>query len=109
MNKKSKRDKNGAVYSTDPNFTFDYENEAQETLAPAQQKLKIHLETKHRGGKTATIITGFVGTDNDMETLCKNLKNSCGTGGAAKDGEIIIQGDQREKVRQWLLKNGYKV
>jgi translation initiation factor 1 len=108
MNKKTKRDRNGAVYSTDPDFIFDYEDEAHETLPPAQQKLRIYLETKHRGGKTATIIKNFAGTENDMETLCKSLKNFCGTGGSVKAGEIIIQGDQREKVLQWLLKNDYK-
>lgn len=108
MNKKSKPDRNGVVYSTDPNFVFNYEDEAQETLAPAAQKLRIHLETKHRGGKMATVVKGFIGTIEDMEALCKSLKNFCGTGGSAKEGEIVIQGDQREKVLQWLLKNDYK-
>ncbi|MEI6949455.1 translation initiation factor [Paraflavisolibacter sp. H34] len=109
MSKKNKGDKNGFVYSTDPNFRFEEEeNAAQETLPPQQQKLKVRLETKHRGGKTVTLVEGFVGTDEDREDLGKKLKNYCGTGGSAKDGEVIIQGDQREKVLQWLLKNGYK-
>ena len=108
MNKKNRPDKNGVVYSTDPDFIFNYEDEVQETPAPAIQKLRIHLETKHRGGKTATVVKGFIGTIEDMEALCKILKNVCGTGGAAKEGEIVIQGDQREKVLQWLLKNDYK-
>jgi translation initiation factor 1 len=109
MSKKNKSDKNGFVYSTDPNFHFeDEEPEAQETLPPQQQKLKVKLETKHRGGKTVTLINGFVGKEEDLEDLGKKLKNFCGTGGSAKDGEIIIQGDQREKVMQWLVKNGYK-
>jgi translation initiation factor 1 len=105
---KKKNDKHGFVYSTDPNFRYEEENESVETLAPAQQKLRLQLETKHRGGKAATVILGFIGKAEDMEALGKSLKNFCGTGGSAKDGEIIIQGDQREKIKQWLVKNGYK-
>ena len=109
MSKKNKGDKFGYVYSTDPNFRFEESNQKeQETLPPEQQKLKVRLETKHRGGKTVTLVEGFAGTEADLESLGKNLKNFCGTGGSAKDGEIIIQGDQREKVLQWFLKNGYK-
>ena len=108
MSKKTKNDKNGFVFSTDPNFQFQQDDaEALETLPPGKQKLRVALETKHRGGKTVTLITGFVGTDDDLQTLGKSLKNACGTGGAAKDGEIIVQGDHRDKVLQWLLKNGY--
>src|SRR5215218_351270 len=107
MSKKNRNDKNGFVYSTDPDFTFEpQENEVQETRPPAQQKLRIRLETKHRGGKSVTLITGFTGTEADLESLGKSLKNVCGTGGSAKDGEIIIQGDQRDKILQWLLKSG---
>ncbi|HYH16895.1 MAG TPA: translation initiation factor [Flavisolibacter sp.] len=109
MSKKNKSDKNGFVYSTDPNFRFEEENApVQETLAPQQQKLKVKLETKHRGGKAVTLVEGFIGTEDDFQALGKSLKNFCGTGGSAKDGEMIIQGDQRDKVLQWLLKNGYK-
>jgi translation initiation factor 1 len=109
MSKKQKPDTRGFVYSTDRNFSFQpEENEERETLLPAQQKLKIRLETKHRGGKTVSLIEGFIGTVNDLEDLGKKLKNFCGTGGSAKDNEIIVQGDQREKILQWLLKNGYK-
>ena len=109
MAKKNKPDNRGFVYSTDPNFRFDGDNKNQETLLPAQQKLSVRLETKHRAGKAVTLIYGFVGTNEDLEDLGKKLKNFCGTGGSAKDGEIIIQGDQREKVIQWLTKNGYKI
>jgi len=108
MNKKNKSDRNGFVYSTDPNFRYEEEPEnVQETLAPKQQKLKVKLETKHRGGKTVTLVQGFIGTEEDLDTLGKSLKNYCGTGGSAKDGEIIIQGDQRDKILQWLLKHDY--
>jgi translation initiation factor 1 len=108
MSKKNKTDRNGFVYSTDPSFRFDHEEEpAQETLPPAQQKLKVRLETKHRGGKAVTLVDCFSGTEEDLQDLGKKLKNFCGTGGSAKDGEIIIQGDQRDKVMQWLQKNGY--
>ena len=108
MSKKNKTDKHGFVYSTNPDFRF--ENEQQqvvETLPPRQQKLKIRLDKKHRGGKTVTLIEGFIGKEDDLETLGKQLKNFCGTGGSAKDGEIVIQGDQRDKVLQWLQKNEY--
>ena len=67
----------------------------------------IQLDKKQRGGKTVTLVTGFLGTDTDLELLAKNLRNFCGTGGSAKDGEAIVQGDQRDKALQWLLKNGY--
>lgn len=109
MSKKNKSDQRGFVYSTDPNFQFQHEEgPAAETLPPQQQKLKIKLETKQRGGKAVTLVEGFVGTDEDLQTLGKALKNFCGTGGSAKDGEILVQGDQREKVLQWLQKAGYK-
>lgn len=107
MSKKNKADNHGFVYSTDPNFSFESNDEPLETLLPAQQKLRIRLETKHRAGKAVTLITGFIGTEADLEILGKQLKNYCGTGGSAKDNEIIIQGDQRTKILPWLIKNGY--
>ena len=109
-NKKNKPDSNGFVYSTDPNFRFEKEEQqAAETLPPAQQKLKVKLYTKQRAGKAVTLVDNFIGTNEDIEDLGKKLKNFCGTGGSVKDGQIIIQGDQRDKVLNWLGKNGYKV
>jgi translation initiation factor 1 len=108
MNKKNKPDSRGFVYSTDPNFSFEEEQSNTETLPPAQQKLKVRLDTKHRAGKAVTLIEGFIGREEDLQDLGKKLKSFCGTGGSAKEREIIVQGDQREKVLQWLIKNGYK-
>jgi translation initiation factor 1 len=108
MSKKNKPDDRGFVYSTDPDFSYQHKEGSTDTLSPSQQRLKIRLETKHRAGKAVTLIEGFIGKDEDLEELGKKLKNFCGTGGSAKDSEIIIQGDQREKVMQWLIKNGYK-
>ena len=108
MSKKNKPDKNGFVFSTDPDFRFNQE-EAPDALtrAPKQQKLKVKLDTKHRGGKAVTLVEGFIGQEEDLQVLGKQLKNYCGTGGAVKEGLVIIQGDQRDKVMQWLGKNGY--
>ncbi|HEX4958846.1 MAG TPA: translation initiation factor [Lacibacter sp.] len=108
MNKKNKADSHGFVYSTDPDFKYEFEDtEPAITAAPSDQKLIVKLETKHRAGKMVTLVDGFTGTDEDAEKLGKQLRNYCGTGGSYKDGEIIVQGDQREKVLQFLLKNGY--
>ena len=104
MSKKNKPDTRGFVYSTNPNFSFEPEESTLETLPPSQQKLKVRLDTKHRGGKAVTLVEGFVGKEDDLEELGKKLKTFCGTGGSAKDGEIIVQGDQREKVVNLLLK-----
>jgi len=105
--KKKKPDSKGFVYSTDPDFHFEEEQNDIETFTPAQQKLKIRLDTKQRAGKAVTLIEGFMGKDEDLQKLGKKLKTFCGTGGSAKEGEIIIQGDQREKALQWLKHNGY--
>ena len=108
MSKKNKTDKRGFVYSTDPNFRFENEEgQSADTVPARQQKLRIRLDTRHRGGKAVTLIEGFIGREEDLEDLGKKLKNHCGTGGSVKDGEIIIQGDQRDKVLQWLQKNEY--
>ncbi|HET6769329.1 MAG TPA: translation initiation factor [Chitinophagaceae bacterium] len=108
MSKKNKPDSRGFVFSTDPDFKFEQESNPTETLLPAQQRLKVRLETKHRAGKAVTLVEGFIGNQEDLEELGKKLKSFCGTGGSAKDGEVIIQGDQRDKVMQWFGKNGYK-
>ncbi len=101
---------NALVYSTDPSFKIEADQvPAKETLAEAQQRLKVRLDTKHRAGKAVTLVEGFEGTGDDAEALGKKLKAFCGTGGSVKDGEIIVQGDNREKVLGWLLKNGYKL
>jgi translation initiation factor 1 len=98
----------GLVYSTDPNFKVEQNSfEEQETILPAQQKIKVRLDKKHRAGKAVTLIEGFTGKETDIEELGKKLKTFCGTGGSVKDGEIIVQGDNRDKVLQWLQKNGY--
>lgn len=109
MSKKKNNTDNtgGMVYSTNPHYGFEDEEE-QETLAPADQLLEVHRETKGRGGKAVVLVRGFQGSDDDLSTLAKRLKATCGTGGSAKDGEIIIQGDQREKVMAFLEKEGYK-
>ncbi|HXB43375.1 MAG TPA: translation initiation factor [Puia sp.] len=107
MSRKNKPDNKGFVFSTDPNFQFEEHSENVETLLPKQQKLKIRLDTKHRAGKVITRIEGFIGSTEDLDALGKELKSCCGTGGSAKEGEILVQGDHRDKVLQWLLKNGY--
>ena len=104
---KKKPNSNGIVYSTDPAFRLEEDNLPEQTLPPLQQKLKVRLDTKHRSGKAVTLIQGFAGKTEDLEELGRKLKTHCGTGGSVKEGEIIIQGDQRDKITQWLLKNGY--
>ncbi|MES2517988.1 MAG: translation initiation factor [Bacteroidota bacterium] len=106
---KNKKIPVGVVFSTNPDFEFDFDNDGvAETLPPEKQKLKIQLDKKSRAGKQVTLITGFIGNDDDLETLAKKLKNLCGCGGSAKDGEILIQGDVREKILTWLIAQGYK-
>ena len=108
MSKKKHNTNGGLVYSTDPDFKLEEEQEhVQETPAASAQKLRILLDKKQRAGKAVTLVTGFAGTNEDMEDLGKKLKTFCGTGGSVKDGEILVQGDNRDKVLQWLQKNGY--
>ncbi|MEQ8416850.1 MAG: translation initiation factor [Imperialibacter sp.] len=108
--KNSHKDRVGIVYSTasDFDYTTDQEEEA-DTLPANQQVLKIFYENKGRGGKQVTLVKNFIGTNADLETLGKKLKAHCGTGGSVKDGEILIQGDLRPKVAEFLRKQGYQV
>lgn len=98
----------GMVYSTDPDFKYDTPRQTEaETLPPAKQNLRVSLDRKHRGGKQVTLITGFVGTDDDLTALGKVLKTRLGVGGSAKDGEIIVQGDFRDRTVEILQTQGY--
>lgn len=99
----------GVVYSTNPDFQYETEEiSGQETLGPAAQKLFVTIDRRNRGGKQVTLVKGFVGTEEDLADLGKKLKVRCGVGGSAKDGEITIQGDQRDKVTAILNEMGYK-
>ena len=96
------------VYSTNPNFEYSTdEMEEIETLPKQQQKLRVSIEKNHRGGKTVTLVRNFTGTEDDMEELGKLLKTKCGVGGSVKDGEILIQGEFKEKIIELLKKEGY--
>ncbi len=103
------KDRINVVYSTNPNFVYEQEqNEEPETLPIHSQELKIWLE-RYKGDKKASVIKGFIGKSEDAEQLAKSLKSLCGCGGNVKDGEIIIQGDHRDKILQHLISKGYRV
>jgi translation initiation factor 1 len=102
-----KRD--GVVYSTNSDFGYTYnEQNEQETLPARQQDLRVELDKSMRAGKQVTLVTGFVGTSADLESLGKMLKSKCGVGGSVKDGQVIIQGDHRDKLLAILIKEGYR-
>lgn len=105
----AKNNKIGVVYSTNPDYQYQYEGEEEivDTLPPSQQKLRVRIERSGRGGKTVTVVTGFIGTDDDLNALGKTLKTKCGVGGSAKDGEIIIQGEFKERIVSLLCDMGY--
>ncbi len=105
----SKKKANRVVYSTNPDFQYEEEFEEVETLAPEEQKLYVSVDRKNRGGKEVTLIEGFVGNDNNLKELSKVLKGKCGVGGSTKNGDIIIQGNFKDKIVEILQKSGYSV
>lgn len=112
MAKKAKendwKDRLNVVYSTNPDFKYELDDEEEQTtLQPSQQRLRVQLDRKNRGSKVVTLVTGFIGTEDDLKELGKFLKSKCGVGGSAKDGEIIVQGDFKQKVLELLKKEGY--
>jgi len=109
MSKQQSKNRVNIVYSTNSGFQYQYdEPEEQSTLLPARQNLRVMLDKKNRSGKSVTLVTGFIGTQDDLAALGKELKSKCGVGGSAKDGEILVQGDFRDKVLQLLMQKGYK-
>ncbi|MFT5617203.1 MAG: translation initiation factor 1 [Arenicella sp.] len=104
------KDRLGVVFSTNPEFNYENEEEeVEETLPPEKQKLKVSIDRKRRKGKTVTLVEDFVGTEDDLKDLAKMLKTKCGVGGSAKEGEIVIQGDFKQKIADLLKSEGYKV
>ncbi len=104
----TKKKRIDVVYSTNPDFEYEFDKEAEEsTLAKEAQKLRVSLDKKQRKGKVVTLITGFVGTEEDCQDLAKRLKAKCGVGGSVKDQEILIQGNQKDKIKNILTEEGY--
>ncbi len=106
--KKKINDFGGIMYSTDPAFEWENPSSEEELIPPQQQQLRVSLDRRNRGGKAVTLVVGFKGPEEALQTLGKTLKQKCGVGGSAKEGEILIQGDFRDKVLDFLLKEGYK-
>jgi translation initiation factor 1 len=110
MAKNNRKKRDGIVYSTNPEYEYNYnEKEQSQTPLPSQQQLKVFLDKKLRAGKQVTLVTGFIGSEEDLEALGKELKAKCGSGGSVKDGEIIIQGNFTDRVIKLLSDKGYKV
>ena len=110
MNRKPKKDNGGLVYSTNRDFLEDQNSSAPSaSVPPNQQTLRVQLDSKQRAGKVVTLVTGFLGNDSDLQDLAKFLKTNCGVGGSAKDGEIIVQGNFKDRVSELLKKKGFKV
>ena len=105
----AKKKRIDVVYSTNQNYDYDYDNDSEEeTIAKNEQLLYVSIDRKQRKGKSVTLVEGFIGTNDDLKDLGKILKSKCGVGSAAKDGEIMIQGDLKDKVFDLLIKEGYK-
>lgn len=108
MKKNDWKERLGVMYSTNPDFSYDTgEEEEEETIEKEKQQLRVSLDKRNRGGKKVTLVTGFRGTTDDLEALGKFLKGKCGVGGSVKEGEIIVQGDFRQKIVEILQKEGY--
>jgi translation initiation factor 1 len=109
MKKNDWKKREGVVFSTNPEFTYEHGASAEsETLPPSKQNLRVMLDKSGRAGKQVSIVSGFIGLAADLEALTKLLKTKCGVGGSVKDGEIIIQGDLRDKIVQILEKEGFR-
>jgi len=106
----NRKEREGVVYSTAENFNYQYQetDDRTEALKPSQQNLKVMLDKKQRAGKKVTLVCDFIGTEEDLKELGKKLKSKCGVGGTVKDGEILIQGDFRDRILELLLADGYK-
>lgn len=110
MKENNWKDRLNVVYSTNPDFQYQQEEQSQqETLPPQKQNLVVAIERKNRGGKTVTLVKGFIGNEDDLADLGKKIKTKCGVGGSAKDGEIIIQGEFKTRIADLLKEWGYRV
>ena len=108
MKKNDWKDRLNIVYSTNPDFNYTTEeNEEAETLPKNQQKLRVSIEKKGRGGKTVTLIRGFVGKEEDLKELGRTLKAKCGVGGSVKDGDVLVQGESKQRITELLKEEGY--